>query len=243
MTELGTPERRRTVSRTLESVASIEEARGDLDSAITHYKESLEIERALAAEFSTPESRDHLSAYLTQVACLEETHGDLLGALAHHNEALQIRRALVTELGTPEIRRTLIWTLESVAGIAEVRGDLDGALAHYEESLAIQRQLLESLSTSDSPDSFNNLVWDVQHCASIEISLSRPDAALIRLESFVEQATILESATDANTLDTAATFWERHTEALDALARSAEASESRSRALALRARIAEPGSD
>ena len=38
-------------------------------------------------------------------------------------------------------------------------------------------------------------------------------------------------------------YFLRHTEALDALARSAEASESRSRALALRARIAELGSD
>jgi hypothetical protein len=90
---------------------------------------------------------------------------------------------------------------------------------------------------------FNALVWVVQHCASIEISLSRPDAALIRLESFVEQATIVESATDANTLDTAATFWECHTEALDALGRSADAAISRSRALAIRARIADMGSD
>jgi hypothetical protein len=41
----------------------------------------------------------------------------------------------------------------------------------------------------------------------------------------------------------AATFWERHTEALDALARLSEAAESRARALAIRARIAELGSD
>jgi hypothetical protein len=41
----------------------------------------------------------------------------------------------------------------------------------------------------------------------------------------------------------AATFWERHTEALDVLGRLAEASESRTRALAIRARIADMGSD
>ena len=122
-------------------------------------------------------------------------------------------------------------------------GNLDDALAHCEESLVIQSQLLENCGTSDSPDSFNDIVWDVQHCASIEISLSRPDAALVRLESFVEQASCLESATDANTLDTAATYWERHTEALDVLGRSSEAAESRTRALAIRARIADIGSD
>ena len=82
-------------------------------------------------------------------------------------------------------------------------------------------------------------MWVVQHCASIEISLSRADAALVRLESFVEQASCLESATDANTLDTAATYWERRAEALDALGRTSEATESRTRAASIRTRIAD----
>jgi hypothetical protein len=145
----------------------------------------------------------------------------------------------MSELGTPQSRSDVSLLLNRVASIEHERSDLDGELAYCEESLAIQRQLLENLSASDSPDSFNDIVWDVQHCASIEISLSRADAALVRLESFVEQASCLESATDANTLDTAATYWERRVEALVALGRSSESDESRTRALALRTRIAD----
>ena len=89
----------------------------------------------------------------------------------------------------------------------------------------------------------NGLVWIEQLCAGIEVSLSRAGAALVRLESFVEQATILESATDTNLLDTAAAYWERRTEALDALGWASEAAESRARALVIRTRIAEMGSD
>ena len=195
------------------------------------------------ADLGSPERRRDVSNALENVAILEEAHGDLIGALAHHDEALQIRRALMAELGKQEMHRDVSISLTNVANIEQKRGDLDGALARYEEALEIQRQLSENLSTSDSPNSFNDLVCSAQLCASIEISLSRPDAALIRLESFVEQATILESATDANTLDTAAVYWERHTEALDALGRSADAAISRSRALAIRERIADMGND
>ena len=141
-------------------------------------------------------------------------------------------------LGTPESRHAVIFVLGQIGKIEEARGEVDSALARYEESLAIARQLVEGEETRDS---LNLLVWSAQLCASIEISLSRLDAALLRLESFVEQATVLESATDANTLDTAAAYWERRAEALDAIGWASEAAESRTHALALRTRIAELG--
>ena len=75
------------------------------------------------------------------------------------------------------------------------------------------------------------------------VSLSRAGAALVRLESLVEQAGLLESTTDAGILDTAATYWERRTEALEALGWASEAAESRARALVIRARIAQMGSE
>jgi hypothetical protein len=63
----------------------------------------------------------------------------------------------------------------------------------------------------------------------------------VRLEAVVEHVSALESATDPNILDTAAAYWERRVEALDALGWAAEAADSRTRAAALRARIAEMG--
>ena len=147
-----------------------------------------------------------------------------------------IASALMKELGTPESRQVVIFVLGQIGKIEEARGEVDSAPARYEESLAIARQIVE---IEETPDLLNLPVWSAQLCAGIDISRSLPDVALVRLESFVQQATILESATDANTLDTAAAYWERRTEALDALGRSAEATESRTRALALRTRIAE----
>jgi hypothetical protein len=120
----------------------------------------------------------------------------------------------------------------------ESRGDSSGALAHYEESLGIARRLLEADGTLISLDGF---AWTIQRCASAEISLSCAESALVRLEAVVERVSALESATDTNILDTAATYWERRVEALDALGWAAEAAESRTRAAALRARIAEIG--
>ena len=146
----------------------------------------------------------------------------------------------MAKLGTPESRHAVIFVLGQIGKIEEARGEVDSALASYEESLAIARQLVEGEETRDS---LNLLVWSAQLCAGIEISRSLPDAALVRLESFVQQAAKLESATDANTLDTAAAYWERRTEALDALGWASEAAESRARALALRTRIAEMGSE
>jgi tetratricopeptide (TPR) repeat protein len=175
---------------------------------------------------------------LERVADIEQARGDIEGALARYEEGLEIARALMAELGTPDSRRDVSVSLQRVADIEWARGNLDGALARYEKSLGIAHRLLVD---EETPGVLNLLVWAVQNCASIEMSLSRPDAALVRLESFVEQASILESATDANTLDTAAAYWERRTEALDALGWASEAAESRARALVIRTRIAEMG--
>jgi tetratricopeptide (TPR) repeat protein len=235
MAELGTPESRRNVSFSLHNVADIEQARGDLDGALARYEEGLAINRALMAELGTPESRRDVSVRLLQVASIKEMCGDLDGALARYEESLKIDRGLIAGLESPDNCYCMIISLECIASIEQARGDLDGALAHYEESLEIRRRS-EELAT---PDSLNDLVSSTQLCAGVEISLSRAGAAIVRLESLVAQVSLLESASDVNTLDTVAAYWERRTEALDALGRSAEATESRTRALAIRTRIAE----
>jgi hypothetical protein len=126
--------------------------------------------------------------------------------------------------------------LVNLGNILESRGDTSSALERFEESLVIGRQLL---ADEETPEALNGLVWIEQLCAGIEVSLSRAGAALVRLESLVEQAGLLESTTEAGILDTAATYWERRTEALDALGWASEAAESRARALAIRTRIAQ----
>ena len=172
---------------------------------------------------------------------IEQARGDLDGALLKFEESLAIARRLAEELGTPESLRDVIISLDRVAGIEQARGNLDGALSRYEESLAFQQLLLGARDTRNSVQELNNFIWSIQRCASAEISLSCAESALVRLEAVVERVSALESATDTNILDTAATYWERRVEALDALGWAAEAAESRTRAAALRARIAEMG--
>jgi len=70
--ELGTPGSRRGVSVSLDKVAGIEEARGDLDAALAKYEEILEIRRLLAEELGTPESRRDVSISLNNVAGIEQ---------------------------------------------------------------------------------------------------------------------------------------------------------------------------
>ena len=65
------------MSVTLDSVAVIKQARGDLDGALARYEEGLEIRRALMAELGTPQSRRDLSWSLYQVASLEQARGDV----------------------------------------------------------------------------------------------------------------------------------------------------------------------
>jgi tetratricopeptide (TPR) repeat protein len=256
--ELGTPESFSRVSIWLKKIAVIEQTRGNLDGALARYEADLEIRRALMAELGTPESRNDVGCALNQVAVIEQARGNLEGALARYKADLEIRRTLMAELGTPESRSDVGRALNQVAGIQQARGDLDDALANYLEGLEVERRLSEELGTSDSLGFLNTLVWALQRCAGVETSASRADSALARLESVLQQANRLEFAEpvrrmrltgngikrviDPGTL-TAAAYWDRRTEAFDALGRSAEAAESRARALTLRARIAQMESE
>jgi tetratricopeptide (TPR) repeat protein len=235
-----TPERWHDVSVSLNNVGNILRSRGDTSGALERYEASMVILRQFLADEETPDRLRDVSVSLNNVGDVLKSRGDMPGALARYEESLGIAYRLLAFEETPDRLRDVYLCLDNVGRILKSRGDMPGALARHEESLVIAYRLL---TEEETPGALNNLVWSAQMCAGIEISLCHPDAALVRLESFVEQATILESATDANTLDTAATYWERHTEAFDALGRSADAAISRSRALANRARIAEMGSD
>lgn len=53
---LGTPKSLRDLSISLDNVAEVERARGDLGTALAKYEESLAITRGLAESLRTPES-------------------------------------------------------------------------------------------------------------------------------------------------------------------------------------------
>jgi tetratricopeptide (TPR) repeat protein len=246
MAEVGTPESLRDVSVALVRIAGIEEARGDVDTALARYEECLAIDRALMAKLGTPESRRAVHFALVRMANIEDARGDVDSAFSRYQEALGIARVLMSEIGAPDVRRYVIAVLYRIAEIEKTRGDLESALSSYEELLAWQPELEAVVGNLDSQVSLisvNYMVWIAQMCAGIEVSLSRAEAALVRLEAVLEQACALESSIDAEASDTAAAYWECRTAALEALGWVSEAAESRDRAAALRIRIAEMGGE
>ena len=79
--------------------------------------------------------------------------------------------------------------------------------------------------------------------AGIEVSLSRAEAALVRLDSVLEMAYVLESVIDPDALNTAAAYWDLRADALEAVGSISKATESRDRALVLRSRIVDMGGE
>ena len=64
----------------------------------------------------------------------------------------------------------------------------------------------------------NAFVWVTQLAATVEIALGMPDAAIVLLELARRHAEGLEFFENTDVLDTAAAYWERRAEALDACA-------------------------
>ncbi len=133
--------RRRGVA--LENVGDVLKARGDLEGALSCYRESLAITERLVGQDATNAAwqRD-LSIALERVGGALETQGDLKGALSTHRRSLEIRRHLAGQDATnAEWQRDLSIGLERVARVKELSEDMDGALSGYRDSLGILRRL------------------------------------------------------------------------------------------------------
>jgi exonuclease VII small subunit len=173
------PESFRDLSVSLNNIAGLEEANGDLAAALSKYEESLAIARRLAQELGTPESHRDVIVGLDNIARIDEANGDLAAALPKYEESLAIARRLAQELGTPESHRDVSIGLNNIAGIERANGDLDAALPKYEESLAIARRLAEELGT---PESHRDVSVSLNDIAGIERANGDLAAALAKYE-------------------------------------------------------------
>jgi tetratricopeptide (TPR) repeat protein len=167
------------LSLSLNNVADIEKARGDLDAALSKYEESLSIRRALADELGTPQSRRHVLISLSSVAEIEQARGDLEASLSKYEESLSIARAHCEELGTPVSHHDVSICLSKLARIEESRGNRNAALSRYEESLSIARALAHELGT---PYSRRDLSDALDNVARIEEDQGALDSALAKYE-------------------------------------------------------------
>ena len=108
------------MSVSLNKVADIEQARGDLDSALAKYEESLAIARALADELETPESLRDLAWTLQRLgSCLLDNEAPAK-SLEHHEEALDLRIRILRSVDHPEesAEDDVLWAMRNVRGAA-----------------------------------------------------------------------------------------------------------------------------
>ena len=100
--ELGGPEGRAGLARSLTDLGVVQRAGGDLDGAAESQREAVGIWRAQAAELGGPEDRAGLARSLNNLGVVQRESGDLGGAAESHREALGIWQALADESGAPE---------------------------------------------------------------------------------------------------------------------------------------------
>jgi len=240
--QIGNPESLRNLGFALSRVADIERSRGRVDEAYARFLERLTISRQLAQQIGDPESQRDLGSALMSVADIELSRGRVDEAYAKFLEGLKISHQLAQQIGDPESQRDLGSALMSVADIERSRGQVDEAYAKYLEVLKIFRQLAQQIgnpeSLRDLSVSLNQVVWTAQLLAERDLGAGNATSALARLDSALSLAEELLQSTDADILDTAAVYWERRSEVLNALNQSSLAEECRSRAKTIRDRIA-----
>jgi tetratricopeptide (TPR) repeat protein len=131
------PESLRDLSISLDKVADVQRARGELAEALTGYTESLQLRRRIRQAYGeTLESLRDLSLSLNKVADVQQARGQLAEALTGYTESLQLRRRIRQAYGeTPESLRDLSISLNNVAGVQQARGQLAEARVCYGEAL------------------------------------------------------------------------------------------------------------
>lgn len=131
--------------RTLQNLAHVLYAQGDLAGARSRYEQALEAQTRLLG----PEHRDTLVT-LQDLAGTLHAQGDLAGARARYEQVLEAQ----TRLLGPEHPDTL-GTLQNLAGTLRAQGDLAGARARYEQALEAMTRLLGSEHPDTTTTRFN----------------------------------------------------------------------------------------
>ena len=231
--ELGTLVSLRDLSHSLEGVGDVMQARDNLCGARASYSEVLDIARTVQAKLGTHSSHRDVMLALVKLGDINRKRGEMFDALSQYSESTNIARQISRELAIPRSMRDVGFTLGKLGQCQHALGDLDSAVSSYSESWSISKTLV---SVHESLDDVNNLIWNTQLLAGVEIARGKHEAAIASLELVFQYAEQIDSFEDTNLLDTAAAYWERRTEALDALGWASEAAESRARALVLRTR-------
>jgi tetratricopeptide (TPR) repeat protein len=118
-------------------------ARNDLEGALKHYREGLDIRRALyEQDKSHAERARDVSVSVNRIGDVLVARNDLEGALKHYREGLDISRALYEQdKSHAERARDVAVSLSKTATVAQQQGEKAEACANYREGLDIVERL------------------------------------------------------------------------------------------------------
>ena len=137
------------IARTLQNLAKVAEAAGDLDAAIPIMQSAVDMQRKVRGKLPHPD----LAEELNDLGYMRQQHGDYAIAEAHFTESLAMKRVLLGE-AHPEIAMGL----NNLAYLFHDKGDLKRAEATYREALKMQRELLGNVHP-DVANTLNNIAF------------------------------------------------------------------------------------
>jgi tetratricopeptide (TPR) repeat protein len=191
--ESAEPQRLRNLLESLQNMASIAKARGDLGDALALYEERLAISRSLRNSSDSLEMGFEMAISLLQVAEIERMRGEIARAYERCREALAVARELAEQFRQSRCRRLVSVCLNKVGGIEQMRGEFVEAISRYRESLDLARNLVDA---DGSPQSHRDLSVCLQLVAGVERARGIIDSSLARYEESLAIARALTVAAE-----------------------------------------------
>ena len=141
--EPDAPRSRRDLSASYERIGDVQRAQGNPPSALSSYKQGLEIREKLAARdpANTNWQRD-LSVSYNRIGDVQRAQGDLPSALSSYKQGLEIREKLAAhDPANTNRQRDLSVSYERIGDVQRAQGDLPSALSSYKQGLEIAQKL------------------------------------------------------------------------------------------------------
>ena len=150
-------------------------AEGDLSTARSWFKKSMELFRTIANKSGTVQARLDLALSCNRLGDVCQAEGDLPAARRWFEESLKLNRALVDEADMSEARRNLAACCIHLGDLCEAEGDLSAAQSWFEESKALDQALTDETGTLQARLS---LSVDLQRLAGVCQEMGDVDAAV-----------------------------------------------------------------
>ena len=162
-------------------------AEGDLSTARSWFKKSMELFRTIANKSGTVQARLDLALSCNRLGDVCQAEGDLPAARRWFEESLKLNRALVDEADMSEARRNLAACCIHLGDFCEAEGDPTAARRWFGEALELFRALVNE---TNAPEARRNLAACCIHLGD----LCEAEGDLSAAQSWFEESKALDQA-------------------------------------------------